>query len=477
MFSCEREEHHHHNDHDDDHEHEYHSVTYWGDNFEILLSFEAHSTRIEGTAYVSDGHNQPVTSESLLLQLMDSGDGEQDSAEFEMTDEGTYPFELHHDGSDDFYITGDLTTDEIAKDFRTEHFHLDHSPAHSGTRFSKERQWLVEIDSGESRYRPVYKSFRAPGKARVDRNYAINVSSPVAGVLSSGIAVESGQMVSRGEPLISLDPSLNITGTFLERRNEYQQAREEMERAERLREDGSISSREYEMRRRAYEAQQYVFDHYIQQDEPGLQAPLSLDSNTVELRSPIDGVVSSIETSSGASVDEGQHLVTIKNIDHLWLDVQAYPDEIEDMGELRGVSFKAGNSSKRHHLDRGSIQQVTRASSSSDGIRQTLHLKPEAGAADLIPNRQFSARIYHSDAEEVLAVPSSAVFDQDAYNVVFVQTQGDHFEKRIVETGSSYEGWTEIRDGLEEHERVVTEGVYTVYLEAGSVEISDSHDH
>ncbi len=478
IYACERVDDHHHHDDDHDHDHEYHSVTYWGDEFEVLFTFEAHSSRIEGTAYLSDRNNRPVTPDIIELQLLDSDGGNLDSGEFETSDEGQFHFELNHDGSDEFTISGEFSGEELSANFETNRFDTGDDPGRYGVHFSKERQWLVNIASGESQYRPVFASFSAPGKARVDKSYYTEITTPVSGHLDSGehggLVVEEGEIVSAGDKLALVAPGLNITGSWLDRQIDYYQAREEMERAERLREDDAISSREYEMRRRQYEAQQYVFDHYL---EHAADQHINLDSNYVELLAPFDGVVGSVDVNTGSSVDEGQQLITLFDADQLWLDLKAYPDDIETMEDIRAVSWKTGNSGDRHHLENDLIRQTTTAGSSEDGIRQTLHIQPEAGATGILPNRNISARVYHSDPEEVLAVPSSAIFDQDAYKVVFVQTQGDRFDKRIVETGHSYNGWTEIRDGLHEDERVATEGVYAVFLEAGNVEIGDSHDH
>lgn len=477
IYACERVDDHDH-DHDDEPDYEYHSVTYWGDNFELLFSFETHSSSIEGTAYLSDRNNRPVTADFTELHLHISEGEKLDSGEFEMDEEGQFHFELLHDGSEEFTISGEFYGEELSASFETQRFDTGDKPGRHGVHFSKERQWLVDIASGDSEYQQVFASFSAPGKARVNKSYYAEITSPVSGHLDSGehggLVVEEGETVSAGDKLALVAPRLNITGSWLDRQIDYYEAREEMERAERLREDDAISSREYEMRRRQYEAQQFVFDHYL---EHSIDQHINLDSNYVELLAPFDGVIGSVDVNTGSSVEEGQQLITLFDADQLWLDLQAYPDDIEEMEDIRAVSWKTGNSGDRHHLENDLIRQTSTAGSSEDGIRQTLHIKPEAGATGILPNRNISARVYHSDSEEVLAVPSSAIFDQDAYKVVFVQTQGDRFEKRMVETGNSYDGWTEIRDGLHEDERVATDGVYAVFLEAGNVEVSDSHDH
>jgi membrane fusion protein, heavy metal efflux system len=75
-----------------------------------------------------------------------------------------------------------------------------------------------------------------------------------------------------------------------------------------------------------------------------------------------------------------------------------------------------------------------------------------------------------------LAVPSSAVLLEENRSVVYVQLGGETFERRIVTTGIQDREWIEILSGLEEGERVVTEGAYDVALAARSTEVPE-HGH
>jgi multidrug efflux pump subunit AcrA (membrane-fusion protein) len=64
-------------------------------------------------------------------------------------------------------------------------------------------------------------------------------------------------------------------------------------------------------------------------------------------------------------------------------------------------------------------------------------------------NQPVRVRLKGDESRSVLAVPSRAIFDNEAYKVVFVMHSGDQFERRTVQTGTSYGGYTEITSGLE----------------------------
>jgi hypothetical protein len=58
-----------------------------------------------------------------------------------------------------------------------------------------------------------------------------------------------------------------------------------------------------------------------------------------------------------------------------------------------------------------------------------------------------------------LFVPASSIIEHQAGKAVFVQVDGESFEKRLVETGSLEGGMVEILSGIDEDERIVVKGV------------------
>ena len=65
-----------------------------------------------------------------------------------------------------------------------------------------------------------------------------------------------------------------------------------------------------------------------------------------------------------------------------------------------------------------------------------------------------------SGKTQVLAVPKKAVVTEQGQSFVFVFDGGESFEKRPVSLGVEGADFYEIKSGLKEGERVVTEGIY-----------------
>ncbi|XDD48680.1 efflux RND transporter periplasmic adaptor subunit [Leptospira sp. WS92.C1] len=68
--------------------------------------------------------------------------------------------------------------------------------------------------------------------------------------------------------------------------------------------------------------------------------------------------------------------------------------------------------------------------------------------------------------KQTLSVPTSSILDTGAYKIVYVQTGPDRFLATSVKTGLNIGDWTEIKEGLKEGERVVSESTFLIDSEA-----------
>jgi membrane fusion protein, heavy metal efflux system len=73
-------------------------------------------------------------------------------------------------------------------------------------------------------------------------------------------------------------------------------------------------------------------------------------------------------------------------------------------------------------------------------------------------------------------VPASAVVDDAGRPIVFVQTEGESFERRAVTLGPRTGDLVQVLDGVKPGERVVTKGAYLVRLASLSTSVP-AHGH
>jgi multidrug efflux pump subunit AcrA (membrane-fusion protein) len=73
-------------------------------------------------------------------------------------------------------------------------------------------------------------------------------------------------------------------------------------------------------------------------------------------------------------------------------------------------------------------------------------------------------------------VPAEAIVDDAGRPIVFVQREGETFERRAVTLGLRSGGLVQITDGVKAGDRVVTKGAYLVRLASLSTSVP-AHGH
>ena len=77
-----------------------------------------------------------------------------------------------------------------------------------------------------------------------------------------------------------------------------------------------------------------------------------------------------------------------------------------------------------------------------------------------------------------LVIPASALVEEQGIFYVYVQTEGESFQKREIKTGANDGEKVQVLSGLSEGERVVTKGAYQIKLSPASGALpTHGHEH
>ena len=91
---------------------------------------------------------------------------------------------------------------------------------------------------------------------------------------------------------------------------------------------------------------------------------------------------------------------------------------------------------------------------------------------------QAQVSLVTGEPSRLLALPEEALVDDGGTPVVFVQVEGEAFERRIVRTGIRELGYVAITSGIAEGEHVAVRGAYSVKLAASSGALpAHGHSH
>ena len=371
--------------------------------------------------------------------------------------------------------------------------------------YLKEQQWRVPFAAEAVRAVSMRASVPGVAHVRAPADGSAQIIAPADGYFTSVDVPRAGRRVESGEILGYLVPRLGegtdfgqLTAELERARSRLDLARRDVERLSALVDKGAVPERRLVEARAELDVAQSEFRSArgrVQQRE-GDAAEAG-----IALRAPVSGEIVDVAIAPGAFVRTGEPMVWLADADRRWLDVRVPEARAGRLREASGVWFSIGDTTVVLDASTGArvIQVAGRVDPASRTVAVTIEYPVSAGIqtdADASGRREdesgskpipgapgliglgLAAHVYVGTPSERIAVPNSAIIDDGGRPVVYVQTGGETFQRRPVETGIRDGDRIEIVSGLEVGERVVTVGAYDVKLAAtGGEEVGHGHAH
>lgn len=182
----------------------------------------------------------------------------------------------------------------------------------------------------------------------------------------------------------------------------------------------------------------------------------------ITIHAPIGGAVQSLDVREGMALKEGAPLAVINGLDTVWLEA-AVPEA--QAGLIRvGQTAIARLTAYPGETFEGEVIAVL---PTNDSTSRTLQVRIELPNNGLRLRPGMFARVHLESTEEsVLTVPSAAVLHGGQHDYVLVANGEGSFTPVTVTLGRQSGQQTEIRDGLQEGQRVVASGQFLIDSEA-----------
>jgi len=190
----------------------------------------------------------------------------------------------------------------------------------------------------------------------------------------------------------------------------------------------------------------------------------------VELRAPIDGVVTGKSVAPGQAVDAGTVLMSVADTSTVWVELPIYP---KDMAAVRPGQAVVIKTSDGETEAQGKVEAVSAVAG-----EQTR----TATARVVLPNREgvwrpgtlVNAVLITNEQEVAVAVDKRAIQTVRDWKVVFGR-YGQYLEARPLELGRSDGKMVEVIEGLSAGEQYAAGNSFTVKAELGKA--GATHDH
>lgn len=336
-----------------------------------------------------------------------------------------------------------------------------------GIAFLKEQQWAIPFATTAATRRDISSSVAATGEVIPAAGRMAAVAAPLEGIIRAAAGRGGpvpGQWVDEGDVLTVLSPASYDAG-YAQLRAREERLRREVERAERLLAAEAIPAR------RLREA-----EHDLEVVRASLEALGASESTNYEfaLRAPISGYVNERHAVAGARAAAGDPLFTIVDARVVWIRLDVSAADAGAATRATGATFTVEGNDRVYRSSR--LVSVGRV---IDPTRRTLPALVEIENADqsLKVGMLARGRLLLGDAVSGVAIPTTAVREEDGLFVAYVQIGGESFERRALTLGPGDGEWTIVESGVRNGERVVTLGAYQVKLSSLNTSAISDHGH
>ncbi|MCO7223381.1 efflux RND transporter periplasmic adaptor subunit [Pleionea sp. CnH1-48] len=359
---------------------------------------------------------------------------------------------------------------------------IEHTANEGDVGYLKEQQWQNPFASVQVQNKALRPSLPGFGTVTAPLNEFTIIRAPEDGYYTAPRMITAGHSIAVNESLGSFVPRLGSNSDIgnlqldIERaESKLKLAKADVVRQEKLYQKGSVSEKllmEAKQEQTVASAELKTAKTRLAQQTGKHKAAGIL------LTSPLQGEVTQVFVHPGSYVLEGAPLFAIANKNMRWLNVQIPEKFGERVNETSGVWFKS--SKQMVVLDTTNNASLVKINQQVTLPSRTVEVAiayPTSQGPGLIGSR-FPVNLFIGESKSVLAIPTSSVIDDNGQSVVYVQSEGESFERRVVTLGIKDTHWVEVISGVQNNERVVSKGAYYVKLATlGGDSLGHGHAH
>jgi len=370
---------------------------------------------------------------------------------------------------------------------------LKHEHAELQIPVVQQKKWGIVI--GKTQKQNIASRFSLPGTLSLNLNKTAHISSFVDGQVVF-LSTDLGSKVRKGQPLITINSPgfAQAQADFLRARAKFILSQKEYKRAKMLRKEKAIEEKEYLRREAEYQnntmeygasgSQLHIFGITHKQIDELIKKCAALEDKeykcdiadpNLPLLSPINGSVIFRDVIIGEHVEPNKILFTVSDLSMLWVMLDAYEKDIPFISKKSNVAIKSDL-----YPDKEFPGKITYISDVIDEKLRTIKIRVEVSNLEgLLKSNMYIRGYIENKAEdkEILTVPEDAVQVIDREKSVFVLEKENIFAVRHVSIGEKIGNFRIITSGLEEGEKLVVKGAFSLKTELSKATFGHTHVH
>ncbi len=298
------------------------------------------------------------------------------------------------------------------------------------------------------------------GRLMADENRSEIISSRYAGRIDRLFIKETGRQVSKGQALYQI---------YSEQLQTLQQ-----DYLLQLKQVAAFPSEKiYQSMRDAAKNKLRLFGYTDAQIQALNQGTALKPLLTVYSRS--SGIVKELNISEGQYLSEGSQVMKLESFDQLWLEIDIYPSEMQEIKTGTKVNFIVNGIQTKEQS--AIIDFISPEMNASTQILKARAVVSNSGLMQ--PGMQVSVFLPKAEVTSALSLPLEAVIRDERGAHVWVKTGENTFSPKMVRTGDEDQDRILIVSGLENTNEVVISGAYLLsseFILKKGVNLMSGHD-
>ncbi len=327
---------------------------------------------------------------------------------------------------------------------------------------TEQQRAASSIETGPIEMRPLSGGIPATGKLDVPPQNLVNVTAPLGGFLRSTSLLQ-GMRVSKGQVIAVIENPeyIQLQQDFLDTRSQVAFLTKEHERQEKLAAENVNAQKTLQKSLADLES--------MRARNSGLRAKLKMlgiepdqlqsDAirSTIELRAPITGYVTKVNSALGGFVSATEVMFTLVDTEHLHAELVCFERDVPRIRIGQKIRFTLAHETRERSA---TVYLIGREISADRTVRIHGHLDQED--RELIPGMYLKG-VIQTGTHSLPSLPEDAVLRVDEREVIFIDEGNGVFRMQTITTGVHENGFVEIflPDRTEPSSlRVVTRNAY-----------------
>ena len=338
--------------------------------------------------------------------------------------------------------------------------------------YTKEQAWKTDFSTEPVVRRPFHQIIKTSGQVLPARGDEMMIPATASGMVESGsIDLLTGIRVQKDQWLFTiittdlsednLQTQISLASTALEK------ATSDFKRAEELIKENIIS-------RKDYLAAQTTLNEATTRYEALTH---NVTSDGKQIFSPISGYLKTVYVHEGDYVSVGQPLAMVSQNRRLVLKADVSPRYSSKLPGVVSASFKTLYNNEVHDIKELGGKLVSFGKTADNYTFYTPVFFEFDNKGEIVPGSFAEVYLKLASNPSALSIPLTALTDEAGTLYVYVQNDGELFEKREVKTGENDGRNVIILSGISEGERVVTTGAIQVKMASLTSTIPHGHAH